>query len=316
MRPVVIIGACATSLVALASPARADETFEARAAGAIRIQRIDDLVWALTATCETGNDVQQRQCRRVRDTRAAELAGATLLVDADREAFTVGTWNTQKKSVPMQLHACIRCSGVELGGKTWFVVANTDGPPPRFEGGKLRVGPLHDNARPLPDEGAAKKLAQTAATATVQMLVKVPAKPKWNTDGRLGIALDLVAYRIVSPCDGSVLLSSVPSGPGEVDRIACVGGAREMEQLTPAVIKETIKPVLAAARACHAKYQVAGRGKLKLAIASDGTVESTAHEGDFDGTPTGQCIDSAARSLVFPRSKQARTAVAVPIALP
>jgi hypothetical protein len=316
MRRAVILGSFVASLVAMASAARADETFEARAAGAIRIQRLDDLVWALTATCEGGDDVQQRQCRRVRDTRAAELAGATLLVDGDREAFSVGAWSPQKKSVPLQLRACIRCSGLELDGKTWFVVANTDGAPPRFEGGKLRVGPLHDNSRPLPDEGAAKKLAQTAETAKVQMLVKVPAKATWNTDGRLGIALDLVAYRIVSPCDGSVLLASAPSAPGEVDRIACVGGAREMDELTQAVIKESIKPVLAAARACHAKYKVPGRGKLKLAIASDGTVESTEHEGDFGGTPTGQCIDSAARSLVFPRTKKARTGVAVPIALP
>jgi hypothetical protein len=310
------IPAFVAALVATTSAVRADDTFEARAANAIRIQRIDDLVWALTATCEIGNDVQQRQCRRVRDTRVAELAGATLLVEGDREAFSVGTWNPQKKSVPLAMRACIRCSGVELDGKTWFVVTNTDGVSPRFEGGKLRVGQLHDNARPLPDDATAKKLAQTAATAKVELLVKVPAKARWNADGRLGVALDLVAYRVVSSCDGSVLLSSVPSAPAAVDRIACVGGAREMDQLTPPVIKEMVKPVLEAARACYAKHKVSGRGKLKLAIAGDGTIASLEHEGDFGGTPTGECIDAAARSLVFPRSKKARTAVAVPIVLP
>ena len=102
--------------------AHADDTFEAKAANAQRIRHLENVVWALTAPCDAGDDTQQRQCR-TRATRAqAELIGTTLLVDADIDAFDVGAWSAQKKSVPVTLSSCIRCGGVDLDGKTWFIV--------------------------------------------------------------------------------------------------------------------------------------------------------------------------------------------------
>src|SRR4051812_36976127 len=118
----------AFALVAvLAAPAFADDTFEAKADGAQRIGKLDDLVWAYAASCDAGDDTQQRQCRHLRDVRQAQLANATLLVDADKDAFTVGAWNAKTKSIPMTLGACIGCSNLEVDGKKWIVVGNAGG---------------------------------------------------------------------------------------------------------------------------------------------------------------------------------------------
>ncbi len=204
-------------VAAAAAPAHADDTFEAKAQGAQRIKQLEDLVWPLTASCDDGDDTQQRQCKKVRDARAAELASATLLVDADKDSFTVGTWNAATKSAPISLSACIRCSGLELDGTTWVVVGTTS---PKFEGGKV-TAKLHDNGRQFLDDVTAKNFAAMAKTARIQLLAKVPAKAKLVVDGKRVLALDVIGYRVYMPCDGSIVLAKPSSGPAEGDKKQC-----------------------------------------------------------------------------------------------
>jgi hypothetical protein len=292
----------------VATPAFADDTFEAKASGAQRLGRVENLVWAFTAPCDGGDDTQQRQCRRVRDTRAAELAGATLLVDADKDAFDVGPWSAQKKSVPLTLKSCIRCSGVEVDGKTYVVVGSHE---PK----------LYDNAKQFPDEAAAKAFAKSVANARVQLIVKVPAKPKSAAGGKPTVALDIIAYRVISPCDGSVVVANPKSGPAEPDKKQCgaiapgATGGTEVAQLSPALISDAMKPVVEAANGCFAKFGVAGKATLKLVIGGDGAVTKYDQQGDFVSTPTGQCIDSAVTKAAFPRSKKPKTSISFPIKL-
>lgn len=164
-------------LAVLCATAHAD-TFEARAQGAQQLHRVEGLVWALTAACDAGDDVEQRQCRHVRDARARELQSGTWLVDADVDAFDVGPWSAQKKSSAVSLDACIRCTGVEVDGKTWYVTGNAPNGRPHFEGGRLRPGMLHDSTHAFPDDATATMFARTTAKARVELVVKLPAKPR------------------------------------------------------------------------------------------------------------------------------------------
>lgn len=305
----------------IAAPAAAD-TFEATAERAQRIGRIEGLVWALTASCDTGDDTQQRQCRRVRDARAAELAGATLLVEGDKDAFEVGEWSPQRKSVPVVLTACIRCAGVEVDGKTYYVVTGKDGTPSaRILDGKLAGARVYDTAKQFPEEAAAKAFAGAVSNARVQFLVRVPAKPRTQVAGKPVIALDLVGYRVVSTCDGSVVVASPASGPTQPDRSQCGAiapgnpDAPEVDQLTAATVAQAMQPVVDAANACFERLGVAGKAKLKLTVASDGAVISYDQQGDFVGTPTGRCIDAAMKNASFPRSKKAKTMLSFPLTL-
>jgi hypothetical protein len=212
--------AIAVAAVALATaPAHADDTFEAKAAGAQRIKQLEDLVWPLTAACDDGDDTQQRQCRTVRDRRAAELANATLLVDAEKDSFSVGAWSAATKSAPVSLSACIRCAGLELDGKAWVIVG-TGTATPKFEGGKV-TAKLHDNARQFGDDKTAQNFAAMAKNARIQLLAKVPAKPKLVVSGKNVLALEVIGYRVYMPCDGSIVLAKPSSGPAEGDKKQC-----------------------------------------------------------------------------------------------
>jgi hypothetical protein len=291
-----------------ATPAFADDTFEVKAAGAQRVTRIETVVWALTASCEAGDDTQQRQCRRVRDSRAAQLAGATLLVDADKDAFDVGAWSAQKKSVALTLKSCIRCAGVEIDGKS-YVVAGT---------GEAK---LYDNAKQLADEAAAKTFTKSAANARVQMLVKVPAKAKTVVAGKPAVTFDVLGYRVYSPCDGTVILASPKSAATEPDRKQCGAIAKgnpdapEVDTLTSSVITVSMKPVVDEAKACFKKFAVSGKAKLKLTVLGDGSVIAYEQQGDFVNTPTGQCVDAAIVKASFPRSKKPKTSISFPLQL-
>ena len=311
----------AAALIAgTAHGARADETFESKST--VRVRDLADLTWALTATCETGDDVQQRQCRIVRDARQKELAGATLLVDAKPAAFELGAWSPAKKSVPLSLSACIDCGGVAVGGKTYFLTgANAQ---PAADGARVKTAVrLLDTTRTFPDEGTAKAWLEVTGAVRVQMLVKVPDRAaRWQVGGKDGLALDIVGYRVYAPCTGAVIVASPASGPLDPDKAACAkpdGSAGiQMDdapgERSPRQINDALAPVVTAARACFARDKVPGTAQLRVTIDADGSVAKYEQRGDFASTPTGRCIDDAMRKVRFAKATS-RSTIVYPIPL-
>ncbi|MDQ3299262.1 MAG: hypothetical protein M3619_22025 [Myxococcota bacterium] len=301
--------------------APAGDTFDAVAATAVRVRRLEDVVWSLTATCDRGNDVQQRQCRLVRDHRAKVLEVATLLVDGDSEALELGTWSPQKKSMQVALTSCIRCAGIELDGRTWYLIGS--GATARFDGGKLRSAVLDDQTRMFPDADTAATWSKIVRTAHVQYLIKVlpVAKRRGLVAGKDGLAFEIVGYRVSAPCDGAVIVAKPPSAKAEPDKERCSGsiidgGAPDgVDALTAQMATVAMKPVVDAANACFKRNGISGRAKLELVIAGDGSVIEYKQTGDLVGTPTAQCIDTAMRDVTFPRSKKPRQKLGFPIIL-
>lgn len=312
----------------LAPAAAAADSFEAQAEQAIRVRHIEDVVWALTARCDRGDDVQNRQCRQLRDRAEAAFAGATLLVDGEPGALRVGAWSAAKKSVPLALAGCIRCAGVEVDGQRWYVATSGAA---RVERGEIRGATLFDGARAFPDEATAAAWSRAAAGARVQLVVRVPHRRVWplaRLSGASGVGLDVAAYRVFTPCDGAIIAASPASGPVEPagrGSEACAGAPSERapaapaetlpDSLSTAVVRAAMKPVVDAANECFVRIGVAGRARLELAISAEGKVESYRQAGDFANTPTGACIDEAMAKVQFPRSKRATTKIAYPIVL-
>jgi hypothetical protein len=300
------------ALLLAARPVLADDTFEAKAQTAIPLHRVESLVWALTSSCDAGDDVEQRQCRRVRDARGKELAAGTWLVVADADAFDVGAWNPTKKFLPVSLDACIRCAGVEVDGKTWMVTGGT---------GK-RGTKLHDSGRAFADEATATLWSHAVAKVKVEMVVKAARR----IAGENRISVDVVAYRVFTPCDGTVILSSPPSSPVEPDKKQCAPAKEQVsvaeaeagpqiEQLTASVIDEAMQPVVDAAWKCYGHYAVTGKAKLKLQVTGEGGIGKYEQQGDFTNTPMGTCIDNAVAKVHFPRSKKSKSTVLFPITI-
>ncbi len=292
--------------------AHADDSFEAKATGARKLAHVDDVVWALTAACDKGDDVLQRQCRALRDRTAAELAGTTLLLDADNFALDVGAWDPARKSVAVTLSSCIRCEGVASEGKTWFVTGGA----PKLDGGKLRGAALYDTARQFATPETAAAWIKAIGHHKVELVVKVPAKPRWNLSGKDGIQLEVIAYRVLTPCNGTVVLANPPSQNAAPDKAACAAGGAAVVALTSELIEETMQAPLSVIRTCAKKEKAAGHGKLDLTISDDGAIAAYEQTGDFVGSRVGACIDAAMKGVTFPRSAKPKTKIGYPITLP
>ncbi len=292
--------------------AYADDSFEAKATGARKLAHVDDIVWALTAPCDQGDDAHQRQCRALRDRSARELSGQTLLVDADNSALDLGVWDSARKSVAVALTSCIRCEGVTSEGKTWYIT----GGPPKLEGGKLRGPSLYDTARQFATPETATAWLKAVQHHKVELVVKVPVKPRWTFSGKEGVQLDVLAYRVLTPCNGTVVIANPPSQNAAPDKAACAAGAAAVVALTPELIAGSMQAPMSIIKTCAKREKAAGKGKLELTIADDGTIAAYEQVGDFVGQPIGKCIDAAMKGVTFPRSAKPRTKIAYPIVLP
>jgi hypothetical protein len=306
--------------------------FDAAAAAADRLRRVESLVWSLTASCDQGDDNTKRQCRTVRDATAARLRGKTLIVDVPPGAFEVGSWDAAKKSTPLTLRGCVACGGVVVDDKTWYVVSSKAAP--TVEADKVLGAPIHTTARSFKDEAAAVAWrTQVVPRLRTQLLIKVPAKDAaWTVGGKQGLAVDVVGFRVYDTCDGEIVCASPTSGPGEVDKKACGttiveagqggtgGGGTPVPEKLPAELSKdqimtALRPVLDEARRCAEQNGATGDGKIKITIGGDGSVIAYEQTGAFKGTPTGACIDVAVKNARFPRSRKPKTTIAYPISV-
>jgi hypothetical protein len=229
------------------------------------------------------------------------------------------------------VNGCVHCAGVDVDGKTWRIVGGAGA---RLDGGKLRGGTLYDNAKPFADEAAAAAWLKTLVGARFELLVKAGKRSQIGGTGASmdAIAVDIVAWRIVNICDGSIVLSSVPSSGGDPDKVVCraqAGGATGVpqkptgpvtdelpESLSATMVKDAMRPVVDASRKCAATMKQSGRVKLELVINGDGTIAKHVQTGDFPaGTPMAKCIDEAVRAAVFPKTKKPSTKIGFPIVL-
>lgn len=212
-------GVIAIVAVALggARSARAETTFEAQAQGAQVVNRVEDLVWALTEPCEAGGDrtdVHVRQCKQLRDARAAQLRAQPILVEAEPTAFFVGAYDAAKKSAPVGLYGCIRCqTPVSVGDTAWSVYAGA----PRISGNQVTLSLAYDRAHTFPDAGALDAWKKALGEIRVHYVVKVGKS--LGSPSRL--VLDVVGFRVTSACTGEVIVSSAPAQPLPPDKRAC-----------------------------------------------------------------------------------------------
>ena len=143
----------------------------------------------------------------------------------------------------------------------------------------------------------------------------------------------MVGYRVYDPCEGSVLWSKpestqapsnasncgkVPDKPSKAEEAAAEAKAEEPqdpERLTTAQINDALKAARDTADKCFAGYGIAGTASFEITIAASGKIAELKQEGDFAGTPTGDCIEKAVRAATFPKSKKKATTVTYPIIL-
>ncbi len=301
-------------------------TFEILASTAGSITRADllGLAWASAAPCTDGDDSEQRLCRAVRDRRMTTLRAGTWLVDGDSGALTVGEWSAADKLVTVSVAGCVAC--VEPPGGLYVVSSATA---PTFTGAVAQGATIHTSSLTLPDAVVARRFRTRAPALRTQFVVKVAAAAGglWAQGDKRGLAVDILAMRVYDPCDGNIVVSSAPSGQGPVDATTCpaadkvpVRTDRPQRELPTALTSKDIRaamaPVEAAASECYDAYGVMGKVKLTYTVGGDGAVSAYEQQGDFIDTPTGTCIDKAARAVVFPKTQKRSFTFTYPISVP
>jgi hypothetical protein len=333
-RAIVIVTVLAAASLAAAD---APKPFDAQVSAATTLSRVDlaGLGWALTAPCNGGDDLAQRQCRAVRDARVAVVRSSVFVVEGDSAAVSVGRWIPETKSAPVTVHGCIACIA-PVGGV--YVVASKAAP--TWQGTVAQAAALDEVGRPFKDDAAAQKWATHRGSGLrAQFVVRVATATGgvWQHDGKIGLAVDVLGFRVYDPCDGEVIRASAEASQGPIDRAACrdaeangaakpggraaakaeptVRGPALPAQLDAKQIKASMRSVVEAANACFETYGVAGASKLLYTVGGDGSVLAYELTGDFVDTPTGACIDQAARAVTFPKVKKKQFVFGYPLIL-
>jgi hypothetical protein len=312
------------ALAAAATAAHADDSYDALAAKAQAMTDRDlaGAVWALTATCDQGG-AAGRLCRFVRDQRAAQLRTTTWRVDAEAGAFAVSEWDPAARAVLTSLSGCVACAK-PIGGL--YLVSHKAAP--TFVGEVARAATLHEGARGFPTQAAAERWRAQAATARAQFVVRLagPAGGKFERDGKRGLALEVLAYRVHTPCDGAIVVAQPRADALAAEPAACAAIVDDTpppvdptaglpEALTADDLKRVLRPVSEAARDCFDAYGVPGKGKLTYTVSGAGAITAYEQVGDFVDTPTGRCIDKAAKAVSFPASRKASFTFTYPISV-
>jgi hypothetical protein len=319
------------ALIALAVPAVAaadtNSPWDEAAKDATRIRKLDRVVWALTATCEQGDDLNQRQCRILRDAAAAKLRGKKVIISVTG-AVEIGAWDAAKKSTPITVRGCASCDGIEVDGQKWYVVTNKAAP--KISGDKVVAAALLETDKAFANDALSSGWKDSAGPRLrTELILTVPADEKkavWNRDGARGLAVEVLGYRVYDACDGSIVASEPDSQNGPSDRKTCgkdvakpkgdTGPTEPIyDELSKDQILASLRPAVDEAKACFDTYGVAGDAKVKITIGADGSILAEEQKGDFVGTDTGKCIDAAIKKAKFPKSKKPKTTISYPVTL-
>lgn len=323
-----IAGVVVCILVSLAAPrlVRAQSSFEEIANEAIRVDRngLAGILWAMNAQCADGDDLTKRQCKTVRDAVMARFEGQMLIVPGDGAAFTMGEFDGKKKTAAIVLKGCIACiDPIDVDGVKLYVTSDN------------RDKPVHSTSRTFKSEEASTAWkGSTVPRLQTEFVVSLPKTLKtWKDDGKTGVSLAVLGFRVYDPCDGGIICASPKSGKANINKTACGGAVVEgttedpedgggdakptelPDELSAAQIKAAMAPVREAATQCFDKYGVAGDAKLHVTVSNEGTVVMVDQSGDFEGTPTGECLEKAVEPIVFPKTKKSRQSFKYPIVL-
>lgn len=323
-----ILFALALPSVALA----ADVKFQTLAEKAVPLdgaKAVAALYWTATVNCaKAGDDMAQRQCEGIRASRAAKTANKTYIVDGDAGAFWIGEYDAKNGGVAIGVRGCIACGeAVDIGGERRYLVTSKD---VDIKGGALKGPEVHKAFRKFPDEASARKWMENVfPRLRTQFVFKIPERlTAWQEGGAKGFAVEMVAFRVYDPCDGAMICSNPPSDKEKEDRTMCKGGEasgtdiegggepkepevvkpKEPElpaKLTASDLNRAMKKAGAEVNACFATYGVPGTANLVIEVGGDGVVKKVVLKGDFEDTPTGDCIVDAVKKTEFPKFKSA-----------
>jgi hypothetical protein len=141
------------------------------------------------------------------------------------------------------------------------------------------------------------KTEAAAAPAEKPVVAAAPAKPVEPARPK---ATDSIDDLLAAAGGGK---KAAPKEEAPARRPAAETPAAEAKALDKTDIVRGMTPVNNKARECFAQFKVPGMVNLKITVAPSGKVTSVAAGGKFAGTPSGDCVETAAKTAAkFPAS--------------
>ncbi len=314
------------------------DSFDTLAKNATELRSGDalaSLFWSFNVNCnQEKTQIGKRQCKAIKSARAKTVPEATFLIDGDPTAIRVGDFNKNTKKLSFSVDACVACTdGVPSTNGTKALVV---GGAASIRGGVLRSAQLAAVKTALEDE---KQLAEwkkeVLPRLRTQFLFKVPATGNsWTKGAFSGHRVQVVGFRVIDRCDGSIVASNLKSSSVtpesnlcpkvKVDlakkdkaakKVVVKKGPRIPRRLSTSTIRRTLAPVRKESLRCFDDYGVPGVSKFRITFNNDGVIIAVEQNGDFEETPTGNCIIEAIKKITFGKSIQTSTAIVLPIVL-
>ena len=301
--------------------------FDALLADTVRVPTaaaLTSLFWYQDSKCRKHeNNFDRLQCEGVQSARRNQVSSESYYLRVNGSGAGVlrkGTYDEKRQSASLALSGCLYCPDSGMG-----VIAGKK--KPRLSGGKFAASEISGRYFSFTGSSAAARFRdKVLGRLVVELVSTVPTRAAFRVGKRKGYRAEVKGYRVFDPCTGTVLLSSTGEQKVTPEVDTCDGDTvpvfgresveRKPKKLSNAAIAEALRPVVDEARRCYSIYQVRGRARLRLVVTGEGQIESFVHEGDFSGTPTGDCIDSVVRKVRFPATERPTTEVLYPIRLP
>jgi hypothetical protein len=101
--------------------------------------------------------------------------------------------------------------------------------------------------------------------------------------------------------DGAISGGKKPTPKKVAAAPAGGGGANLPDTLSRAEIQGGMRKIKDRVQGCYDKFRVPGTAFVQVTISPSGTISAAKVKGMFAGTPTGACLQAAARAATFPR---------------
>jgi hypothetical protein len=311
-------------------------TFEALAQGATRTRDVATLLGAFVDKCDgEKRELERARCRATQAYLREVLPQRTFSTPADDPAvISVSDYDAGIKGYHVALAGCVACSKPVAVGRTRerrFITLRE----PQKDAETLPAAvEISRNVLGFDSLPEAKKWLEKVRPFLRAEFLFQPADSEWSFGPSRGYALKLVGGRIFNRCTGEVLVSKPPSTSlaelpvgsredetclkgGEAD--ARAPGGDDALKLPEELARDAISDAMSAIRpqvfACYQKFKTAGTAQLTYIVAGNGMVQSIRVGGDFDGTPTGECVLEAGKNARFRRFKAARQQFSYPFFL-
>lgn len=139
------------------------------------------------------------------------------------------------------------------------------------------------------------KPAESAPTVAVSAPAPAPAKPPAAAE------LSGKRDRLDDLLDSALGNRPKPAAPREEEAPKKPAAATAaLPTLQRGDIVNVMKPVTAKVKDCYNQYKVPGTAMVNFSVGEGGKLNSVSVTGKFAGTPTGACVEAAAKSAKFP----------------